>query len=162
MCAIEQDEFMRKSVDGVFLRDRIPPIESGEYCFIFNTAPHDHAGIHWVAYFTSTTTVEMFDSFGYSPSHYQLPISQGGRKILYNGIQLQQNDTEYCGHYALLFLYLRCRNERFESILQNFTTNRLINDIFNHNFVSTRFELCLSDKDIYKQSCLSLADLGVE
>ena len=160
-CAIEKDEYMCKVVDGVFPRDKIPAMENGEYSFIFNTAPHNHAGLHWVAYFTSDTSIEIFDSFGYSPHRYKLPICQQGRKILYNGVQLQQNDTEYCGHYALLFLYLRCRNNSFDDILQNFSTDLMVNDLFAYNFVRTHFNICLTDVSLFNQSCLSLAECGM-
>ena len=60
---------------GVFARDELPDLtrEIQHWCLILNTDPKDQPGTNWLAlYAPSAGSIELFDSFGFSPSMYSL------------------------------------------------------------------------------------------
>ena len=60
---------------GVFARDELPDLtrEIRPWCLIFNTDSKNQPGTHWLAlYAFSAGSIELFDSFGFSPSMYSL------------------------------------------------------------------------------------------
>ena len=45
------------------------------WCFILNTDPKNRPGTHWLALYAPLSCgIELFDSFGYSPSIYSLDV----------------------------------------------------------------------------------------
>ena len=62
---------------GVFARDELPDVtrEIRLWCLILNTDPNNHAGTHWLALYAPLSNgIELFDSFGLSPSMYSLDV----------------------------------------------------------------------------------------
>ena len=60
---------------GVFAPDELPDltVESRPWCLILNTDPRDQPGTHWLAlYAPRAGLIELFDSFGFSPTNYSL------------------------------------------------------------------------------------------
>ena len=59
----------------IFARDELPDLtrEIRSWCLILNTDPKDQPGTHWLTlYAPSARNIELFDSFGFSPSMYSL------------------------------------------------------------------------------------------
>ena len=80
------------------------------FSWIVNTDPASSPGQHWLAFVKDQKTapgqVEFFDSYGESPESYKFFIPPGV-KILRSHTTLQSLSTNVCGHYCILFLYLR-------------------------------------------------------
>ena len=60
---------------GVFARDDLPDVtcEKRPWCLILNTDPKDLPGTHLLAFYAlQSGRIELFDSFGFSPSMYGL------------------------------------------------------------------------------------------
>lgn len=111
-------------------------LEDIDYCktpiaLICNTSPHYISSFgHWVAvYITSSTTAEVFNSYGKSdlssigihlPSCIQ--IKDFSRDF-------QSDNSKVCGLYALMFLYMRTRHYSSNYFLTLFdNTNKIEND----------------------------------
>jgi len=105
---------------GVFPSDQIPYSKlfntkiTHSVCCIVNTDPSSLPGKHWVAFFNDASfknnksSLEFFDSFGLKPSFYKLG---GNTSIEFqsNPFPLQSSHSTVCGHYCILYLYLRSR-----------------------------------------------------
>ena len=94
---------------GVFARDDLPDVtrEKRPWCLILNTNPKDLPGTHWLAlYSPQSGRIELFDSFGFSPSMYGLD-SLDPLHLLYS---LQSPSSSVCGHYCIVYIYLRSRH----------------------------------------------------
>ena len=60
---------------GVFARDKLPDLNRGIWpsCLILSTDPTDQPGTHWLSlYAPSASSIELWNSFGNSPSMYRL------------------------------------------------------------------------------------------
>ena len=86
-------------------------ISSKVLCCIVNTDPSNKPGTHWVAFFMEksnkqiSSTLEFFDSYGLHPSAYSFNVTNFN--IIYNKETLQSISSNVCGHYCMLYLYLR-------------------------------------------------------
>ena len=94
---------------GVFERDDLPDVTSEKrpWCLILNTDRKDLPGTHWLAlYAPQPGRIELFDSFGFSPSMYGF-YSLDPLHLLYS---LQSPSSSVCGHYCIVYIYLRSRH----------------------------------------------------
>ena len=95
---------------GVFARDELPDVggEIRPWCLILNTDPKDKPGTHWlVLYASSDGPLEFFDSYGLPPSYYSL----NSLEPLYLLYSFQSPSSSVCGHYCIVYVYLRSRNK---------------------------------------------------
>ena len=95
---------------GVFPRDELPDLtrESRPWCLILNTDPKDQPGTHWLTlYATKAGPTGLFDSIGFSPINDNLD----SLNLLHLGYPLQSPSTSVCGHYCIVYIYLRSRNK---------------------------------------------------
>ena len=100
------------------------------WCLILNTDPKDLPGTHWLAlYATQSGRIELFDSFGFFPSMYGID-SLNPLHLLYS---LQSRSSSVCGHYCIVYIYLRSRYT-----LQNKIVHLLLN-ISNHDLWVTKY-----------------------
>ena len=86
-------------------------------CCILNTHPSHRPGEHWLAFFSDPITckLEFFDSYGFPSNFYNLSSSSVITStpsscfslVASNNVQLQSYTSSVCGHYCLLYLYLR-------------------------------------------------------
>ena len=100
---------------GVFARDELPDVsrEIRPWCLILNTDPKDKPGTHWLALYSPRNGPrEFFDSFGLPPSTYSLE-SLDPLHLLYS---FQSPSTSVCGHYCIVYLFLRSRNKSLSQI----------------------------------------------
>ena len=99
----------------VFARDELPNLirESRPWCFILNTDPKDQPVTHWLAlYAPRAGPIELFDSFGFSPINYSLDSLH----LLHLGYPLQSPSTSVCGHYCIVYIYLRSRDKSLSEL----------------------------------------------
>ena len=111
---------------GVFARDELPDFtrEIRPWCLILNTDPKDQPGTHWLAlYAPSAGNIELFDSFGFSPSMYSLDFLDP----LHSSLSIQSPSTSVCGHYCIVYIYLRSHNYLLDDIVH------LLTDISNRD-----------------------------
>ena len=98
---------------GTFARDKIPDIqhEKRPWALVFNTDKSSEPGEHWLALFAEKDKkVEMFDSYGLSPTFYSFTDND----FRSSSRTIQALGSSVCGHYCLLFLYLRAQAHSFE------------------------------------------------
>ena len=78
----------------------------------------DQPGNHWLAlYAPSARSIELFDSFGLSPSMYSLEFLDS----LHSSYSLQSPSTSVCGHYCIVYIYLRSHNYSLYDIVDMLT-----------------------------------------
>lgn len=114
---LEQDEYVRRGLEGVFPIDHLPRIEPGK-TYIVNTSPSTIAYGHWV----TICDWKFFCSYGMNPQLYGLP------DMPYNNVCLQSVLSDVCGYYAILFAKLICRGYRNHDIVECFTPDQTVND----------------------------------
>ena len=88
---------------GVFARDELPDVtrEIRPCCLILNIDPKNLAGTHWLALYAPLSGgIELFDSFGFSPSMYSLDFLNP----LHSSFSLQSPSTSVCGHYCIVYI----------------------------------------------------------
>ena len=110
---------------GTYARDQIPPLEHERqpFALVINMDVAAGPGKHWFAFYAhrGSTKIEMFDLFGLLPDFYSLDQSL----IHFSTRSIQAFNTKVCGHYALLFIYLRSRGYSFNNSIiileKNFT-----------------------------------------
>ena len=111
---------------GVFARDELPDVtrEILPWCLILNIDPKNQPGTHWLAlYAPSSGSIELFDSFAFSTSTYSLDFLEP----LHSSFSLQSPSTSVCGHYCIVYIYLRSHNYSLSDIVD------LLTDISNRD-----------------------------
>ena len=101
---------------GVFARDELPDVtrEIRPWCLILNTDPKNQPGTHWLdLYAPLVGGIELFDSFGLSPRIYSLDVLDP----LHLSYSIQSPSTSVCGHYCIVYIYLRSRNHSLSDIV---------------------------------------------
>ena len=119
---------------GVFARDELPDLlrEKRPFALVFNSDPHDQPGHHWLAIYAATEgPLELFDSFGLSPSFYHLDFIEPTHSLN----SFQSYSSSICGHYCIYFIYLRSQHHSFHEIIDNL--HRMYSrDRYIHEYVS--------------------------
>ena len=101
-------------------RDELPDLnrEIRPWCLILNTDPKDQPGTHWLALYAHLDrSIELFDSFGFSPSMYSFDFLDP----LHSSYSLQSPSTSVCGHYCIFYIYLRSHNYSLYHIVDMLT-----------------------------------------
>ncbi len=97
--------------------------------FIINTDTSNEPGTHWLAIYFDTRLgqTEFFDSYGNSPTYYNLNSTHftSARTLAYNRHQLQSDTSFVCGQYCVYFLYSRIFAHTSHSIA-DFSNNLLL------------------------------------
>ena len=108
---------------GTYARYQIPLLEHDRRLFALVIKSDEAAGPgkHWLALYAphGLPKIEMFDSFGLPFNFYSLDQSF----IHFSSCSIQSLNTKVCGHYELLFIYLRSRGHSFNNgniILEKF------------------------------------------
>ena len=105
---------------GLFARDELPDLtrEIRPWCLILNTDSKDQPGTYWLAlYAPLARSIELFDSFSFSPSMYSLDFINP----LHSSYSLQSPSTSVCGHYCIVYIYLRTHNYLLYDIVDMLT-----------------------------------------
>ena len=131
----QEDPILKPLFKGVYPADKLPKVSKQEtYAMIVNTDPAGKPGQHWLAIFTQWGCCQVFDSFALPLKTYNNPTLQAWFNKwptrMTSNKPLQSLDTFTCGHYAILFLKARARNQSFEDFLQPWSNdNFVLNDL---------------------------------
>ena len=158
--------FLKVNFLGVFSRDKLPKISRRTRfpaCLVVNSAPASQAGEHWLAiYFLDSIHCEFFDSYAYHPGFYGL--SEYLAKFSVTATvdhTLQSLESAVCGHYCILYLYLRSLAYPLSTIVSSFSrTDLILNDHRAADFVKHSLTLSRSPMQTSKCSCPTLCCLS--
>ena len=128
---------------GVFAQDQLEHliIKSATISFVVNFDFSNQTGSHWIAIKISKSSLEIFDSLGFSKSSWDkkpkilikfLLQFKDSHKIFITP-QLQAEQSILCGVYCIFFLFYRLHFS-FQKCVSIFSTDLLKNDkiLLNH------------------------------
>lgn len=107
---------------GVYARDELPNLDTliQPYALIVNSQPRGQPGEHWLAiYGPRTDKTELFDSFGYPPSFYNLD-----QNLVDHSYQFQSPTSVTCGHYCIWFIYARSLGDPYAEIVDSLANRK--------------------------------------
>jgi hypothetical protein len=113
-------------------------------CLIVNNQNSLEPGEHWLAIYIPWPGrhLEFYDSYGRGIASYPQNFANFARRnnlsIVENIVQVQNYNSEYCGHYCIYFLYKRLSRKTPMSIYAQFSSNYANNDRMIHNFVKSK------------------------
>ena len=120
---IAKDHYAKKYYLGTVAFDQLPKYIKYPSCLIVNNQSSNQPGQHWIAiYFEKNRKAEFFDSFGQGAKYYNLEnyIRIRSKGYVNNNVQLQSNDSNFCGYYCVLFILLKSRGWTLRKILKQF------------------------------------------
>lgn len=147
---------------GVLASNELSKVDyQKNFCIIVNSDPSYLSGRHWVSFFKKEDTVYFFCSFGHSVDFYGSYFTHFAKmvstSIHYNPVQIQSNYSSICGQYCLYFLYCSANGILFDSFLNVFTSDDLIqNDFIVEKFFCKISMFCNDTENckcILKSSC---------
>lgn len=124
---------------GVYSADNIPKTIPIGKAIILNTQCrcNKHSG-HWLAlYRNKDGSITFFDSFGFTPNIYN--IDHYVKEWIYDTRRIQSFTSLVCGAYVVTFILAKNNGISLEEYKDNFTEDRLFNDIFIRQFVLKTF-----------------------
>ena len=104
----------------VYARDELFDLirEIQPWCLILNTVLKDQPGTIWLAFYVpAASSIELFDSFGFSFSMYSLDFLDP----LHSSYSFQSPSTSVCDHYCIVYIYLRSHNYLLYDIVHMLT-----------------------------------------
>lgn len=162
-CCIDCDMLLKQYVVGVFPIDRLPRDCAKYPCgFIVNTDVHSKPGTHWISlYVEKNGTLEVFDSYGKSPSYYNNCLTKWINIHSFvarsNHRRIQGDFSNVCGMYCLHYLHQRLAGRSMEDIVHRFSdTDYRFNDQFIFEYFVHAYPHCLTSYCVYNQTCRSL------
>jgi hypothetical protein len=154
---------------GVFASDKLPSMEEaaeGEASFVANNKRHNKAGEHWCAFYfyDNLTQMDFFDSYGLGIEwykdfydHFSNNNSTQLNSYCYNTGAIQDLDSDICGLYCIMFLYLRHKKQfKMLDILSLYGANNIWNDCYTLQFCmdNIKVDRSLVEKMQTYQSCI--------
>lgn len=128
-----EDPELKKHFRGVFSADKLPTVPYWRVfsdAYIVNTDPAEEPGEHWLALWTRNRVCEVLDSYGLPLSSYKNPPLlawfKQWKEVITSDQTLQAMDSTTCGHYALLFLKAKARNQRLQDFLAQWNSHNLV------------------------------------
>jgi len=124
---LAKDKTVQYQFLGVYSANNLPKRLQNGQSLIFNCCNSNLPGKHWLClYQNSPDVLEMFDSFGNSPTVYGLNEKLPYSKIcIYNHKQLQGWSSSVCGVYCLFYLYYKTRD---------FPVDKIVNSGFSNDY----------------------------
>ena len=133
---LSEDSVTENIFLGVFARDELPLQPPYPSCLVFNTAPRTNSGQHWLGlYYDKNGNCDFFDSYGMAATNFNMNdyLDKTSNEWNQNNKRIQGN-SQYCGHYVILFLLFRSRNKSklfFKNFHLSFSKNdKKIKDLF--------------------------------
>lgn len=140
---INLDREGSKTFGGLYAIDQLNfNFPNRDVYYICNTDRYENRGKHWIVIYNKkdSSYIEYFDSLGHKPNNKFINfMSQSKKNILYNKKRLQSRISKACGYFCLYFIYLRCRNVDFYSILDNFSSDVQNNEKYVVDFIHNSF-----------------------
>lgn len=142
---LELDFNVSQIVKGVYSSNNLPvTVFNFPSAYVINTKPSYTRGEHWVcAWFDGNKNVDFFDSFGRNPIQFDnrivIFLHNNSTSVQYNNFVLQDQNSDVCGYYVLVYLTLKSRGYCMSDIVSFFGHDKQINDRFVVNFVNRNF-----------------------
>lgn len=113
----------------------IKSIQNKPCVIISNTEPRNMPGRHWIAFFYNPgKVIEFFDSFGKEPLYYnsdfELFLSKYSNIYSLSTKQIQNDNSNVCGLYCILYYYSKLQKEPFYEFINIFGNNTNANDVY--------------------------------
>jgi hypothetical protein len=143
-CMIACDPLMKDTIIGVYSADKIRRLKA-QKGLIVNTKPFGHEGEHWLAVYNDGNNVEVFDSLGNLSDKSLIEFHKINDKVYVNQTDIQCTNSSVCGHYCILYLFLRVRDVSFKEFLNLLSPVCEISDAFVLRFITRTFPLCLTN-----------------
>lgn len=118
---------------GTFARDELPVLRSLPAGLIVNSDVSSSPGTHWLAiWIDGDGKGILFDSFALPAIFPEInafmdKYAPDGWAISMHA--LQSNDSDVCGYYAILFIYIISNDIEFCEFIKLFTNNKTFNDL---------------------------------
>ena len=143
------DKVLNKFDITVCAVDQLPMKINFPCGFIINTDPITRKGSHWVAvFFYSASKCEFFDSMGQNPKFYNAYFENFIYKFCtnftYNHKPIQMRYSNICGIYCIMFLMYCCKAKRMNIFIEQFGSNRSLNDIILMNMYRHYLRRCIN------------------
>ena len=140
---VANDVRLNQQFLGVFAANELPYQMPFGSLAIVNCCNRENPGRHWVVIHQATSNrLEMFDSYGLSPTMYnlenKLPVSN---VVVYNTKQLQSIHSDVCGYYCLYYCYFKSRGYAMGDIVSIFSNDYTSNDMYVYNSVLHLFNM---------------------
>lgn len=90
--------------------------------YILNSSPYP--GTHWLAYDLRGPDPEFFDSFGHSIEYYGFS-DIAAPCVKYSTVQLQQNSSDFCGAYCVMYSAYKLEGRTLREFIANFQPHQL-------------------------------------
>ena len=135
--------------DGVYPADELPDLDAERFCFIANTAPRSHPGLHWVLFHRAGPNREMNYFCSYGTAATDVSFANLPDRYLESEYRLQSAGTSVCGQYCLYYAHQLANEGRsLGEISDDFYTNTAKNDALVEQWVE-RQSLNLMDWDLH-------------
>ena len=122
---------LNKHTVGVLAANKLPISKmSRPSAIIANTDEGHLPGTHWISfYLPEQGPVEYFDSYGLQPfSPHHIRFLEKNKPWIFSNKELQDQYSNVCGMYSLLFLCTRMKGHTLQQFLNPFTKHSLLND----------------------------------
>jgi len=129
---IKNNPLLNKYYCGIYPSDLLPDNPSKPCCFIVNTDPSHLPGKHWVViYLSENSVIEYFDSFGRPPiiNNIQTFINKYGKKLINNKKQIQNNTSNTCGMFCILFIAFKTSGLNMSDFISLFSVDTNYNEL---------------------------------
>ena len=142
--ALLMDVHTRQQFGDVCSLTELPEKVIGQI-YVVNTDPHWLPGKHWLTfYFPETGPPEFFDSTGHTPGYYHKEfenflLRNSNHTYSYNNTQIQGYGSNTCGYFCLFYSFHRARGIPIASIINMFTNELWVNDIWVYEFVKENY-----------------------
>lgn len=134
-------------------------IKSFPFLLCVNLDESFKRGTHWVGLYIARkgAELEFFDSFGRSvnsmPKYFVNFAIKNNLKVIERQQQLQGPKTQVCGHYVILYMFMRVRgcsmNDFYAKFVNNYDSNdslvkRFVDKLFIKTFTCKNGQICKS------------------
>ena len=128
------DPYICRYMGGVVAINDLPLFVDKPRTFIVNTDPNNLPGKHWIVVFVDDVC-EHFNSSSRKPSKsFSNYMMVKGPNYMFNTNRVQALGSNTCGLYCLFFAYFRCRGYSFQSVINMFSDNLLLNELVVKHF----------------------------
>lgn len=111
-------------------KDKLTKLTNGNY--IINLDNYPNKGTHWVALNVRNKNHCYFDSYGTPPPNKLTKLIKNKYKyVVYNGNQIQDNESLKCGYFCIVFLHFVSNlkdNANYNNKINNFLLNFWLGD----------------------------------
>ena len=143
LSCMEHDKILVKYATGVHPANKLPKLSALPSCFIANTDTANKKGSHWIAVFIGADGIgEYFDTYGRPPRrNFDTYMKKYCKNVMHNDIRVQGPLSSTCGQFCMYYLCNRVRGRLMNSIVGDFSSDLIENDISIAEYVKRHFNI---------------------